>query len=157
MSPHISTFTNTDVLVSRSVTASVFGQAVWTRATGVRFLTGNAFSNQLGQNMIHFSRLGRSIWSHEAGGLRTRFTALPIPFYRHVAASLCLLDTTEPIFGRSKRPAASSRSNPGETLPVCHRVDLRGGIPSRPHLINSLTGLLSLIPCPDVDCRGFLT
>lgn len=127
VSHHIPTFTNTDVLVRRSITASVFGQDVWTRATQA-FTRRNIIFYQLRQNMIHFSRCSSSIWSHKAGRLRTHFTALSIPFYHHVAASVYLLDTTELFFflflffGSSRRPAAAfSPSNPGETLPRrCH-------------------------------------
>lgn len=138
VSQHIPTFTNTDVLVRRPITASVFGQDVWTRPTRA-FTRQNRISTGFSQNMIHFSRCSSSIWSHKAGRLRTHFTALSIPFYHHVAASVYLLDTTELISGRSRRPAAFSwvtQVRHCRDAAMCHRVDLREGIPSRPHLIN---------------------
>lgn len=82
----------------------------------------------------------------KAGRMRSCFTVLSIPFYRHVAASVYLLDTTQLIYiyiwQCSKCPASppsttSHRPTQVRRKPRCHRchcADLRGDA-GRLHLI----------------------
>lgn len=110
------------------------------------FIWRNKIFYELSQNMIHFSRGSSSIWSHKASGLRTCFTALSIPFYHHVPASVYLLDTTQLIFGSSSSSSSRPAAVPWVTqvrhcrdAAMCHRSDLRGGILNRLHLITFLS------------------
>ncbi|MEQ2270642.1 hypothetical protein XENORESO_005918, partial [Xenotaenia resolanae] len=105
--------------------------------------------SQLSENMIHYTGCGSSIWLHIAGGEKTCFTALSIPFCHHVAASVYLLDTSMPTSGSRRMPSCSSPSNPGYTLPFAV---------ASTDLINFLTlGLISVISSPEMDMRGIFT
>lgn len=140
VSQHIPTFTNADV--RRAIRAL----PVWSRPTASTSPMKTVFLPAQSHHQLQHL----FIWSHKAGRPRTRITAWSMRVYHHVAASLYLLDSTELNFGRNKRPATCSQSNPGEKLPrTCHVPPCQTACRH--------TKQLPLIPCPDMDCRGSLT